>query len=131
MGLDEAAVEEPPKRRGDLLARLLNVRRDGGWGGDHLVAEASVELHMPCLVDLLGREKGRFLLRAMRSHQPRELGGDPLLGDHQRRECPIHETPILVTHPAPLRPIFSQIDLEGTPLRLLPLPVERLRIVEV
>jgi hypothetical protein len=61
------------------------VRGDFARGGDDLVLEAGVELHVAGLVDLC-REEGRFLLGAVGADEAAELRGDALLGDHQRRE---------------------------------------------
>src|SRR5881275_2209289 len=49
--------------------------------GDYLVLKASVELHVPDLVDELGREKRALLLVVLGQDEAAELGRDPLLGD--------------------------------------------------
>ena len=71
------ASETLPRARSD-------VRGDHVGLGDHLVLEARVELHVACLVDLLGGQEGGLLLAAVGADEAGELGRDALLGDHQR-----------------------------------------------
>jgi hypothetical protein len=67
------------------------VRGDGLGFGHDLVLDARVELHVARLIDLLGGEKARLLLVVCRKDEPGELGGYPLLGDHQGRQRPAHQ----------------------------------------
>ncbi len=102
VGLHERHVEDVAEGVGDLLARAAHVVGDGGGIGDHLVLEARVELHVARLVDLLGGEERRLLLGRVGGDQPGELGGDALLGDHQRGE---HEEDDLALGPLHLLPL--------------------------
>jgi hypothetical protein len=52
--LHKGPVEEPLKSGRDVLAATLDVGGDQIGLGDHLVAEAGIELHVAGLVDLLG-----------------------------------------------------------------------------
>ena len=83
MRVHQRFVEDLPEGVGELFARALDVRRDHLRLGDHLIAEARVELHVAGLVDLLGCQEGCLLLRAVGRHQAGELGRDALLRDHQ------------------------------------------------
>jgi hypothetical protein len=60
------------------------VLSDARRVGDRLVLKSGVKLHMPRLVDLLGRQERRLFLAAVRAHEPREPRRDPLSGHHQR-----------------------------------------------
>ena len=99
------------------------MRADDVWRGYDLVLEAGVELHVPRLVDLLGREERRFLLTAEGSHEAGELRCDPLLCDHQRGEDVEDQIAIIAGHLRPLAGITGQIDPERRPLRVLPTPI--------
>ena len=99
--------------------------------GDHLILKARVELHVAGLVDLLGSEEGRFLLAAVGPDQPRELGRDPLLGDHQRGEHPEDQAAVLAAQLLPLLGIGGEVDLERAPLAFLPVAVELLGAEQV
>jgi alkanesulfonate monooxygenase SsuD/methylene tetrahydromethanopterin reductase-like flavin-dependent oxidoreductase (luciferase family) len=83
------------------------------------------------LVHLLGGEEGRLLLGAVRAHQSGELRGDALLGHHQGRERPQDEVAVILRHLLPLTGVALEVDVERAPLLLLPVPVQRLRVVEV
>jgi hypothetical protein len=124
-------VEDLAKRFGDALAGSSYVRTDDVRGGDHLVLEAGVELHVTRLVDLLGGQERRFLLRPGRGDQPRELGRHALFGDHQRRQREQQQLALLARRPWPLHPIGVEVDRERRPLRVLPAPVQRLWLVEL
>ena len=100
--LDQGHVEDRAEGGRDLLAGALDVGGDRRRVGDDLVLEARVELHVAGLVDLLGGEEGRLLLAAVGADQARELGRDPLLGDHQRGEHPEDQAAVLAAHRAPL-----------------------------
>jgi hypothetical protein len=52
--LDELLVKDVAQGDRDALASPIDVRGDRLRGGDHLVLEAGVELHVSRLVDLLG-----------------------------------------------------------------------------
>ena len=121
MGLDQSDVEDRPKGRRDLLSSTLDVGGDRGRVGDHLVLEASVELHVARLIDLLGRQEGRLLLAAVGADQPGELGGDPLLGDHQRGQDPEDQAPVLLAQALPLLFVSGEVDRKRRPLALLPM----------
>ena len=99
--------------------------------GDHLILEASVELHVARLIDLLGRQEGRLLLAAVGADQPGELGGDPLLGDHQRGQDPEDQAPVLLAEALPLLFVSGEVDRKRRPLALLPMDIESLRVEEV
>ena len=107
------------------------MRGDRGRVGDHLVLEARVELHVARLVDLLGGEEGRLLLGAIGADQAGELGGDPLLGDHQRGQHPEDQPPVLLAQLVPLLAVGARSIAKGRPLLVLPVAVEGLRVVEV
>src|SRR6185312_14327305 len=126
---DEPLVEDRPKGRRDLRPGALYVRGYLRRLLDDLVLKAGVELHVPRLVDLLGGKEGHLLLARPRADEPGELRRDPLLGDHQRAEHERQQRPVL--HRGPLLPVDGQVDLPGIPLTLLPVAVERLRVVEV
>jgi hypothetical protein len=96
--------------------------------GHHLVLEAGVVLHVARLVDLLGGDEGCLLLAGSGHDQRRELGGDPLLRHHQRRERPQHQRPVLGVHGVPVLAVSCEVDFERVPLLVLPLPVELLRL---
>ena len=131
MRLDEALIEDGREGGRELLTRAGDVVGDRGGVGDDLVLEPRVELHVARLVDLLGREEGRLLLAAVREHEPGELGRDALLRDHQGRERPVDEPAVVLAHLRPLVAVGVEVDRERVPLRVLPVAVERLRIVEV
>src|SRR3954453_6544224 len=131
VGLHEPFVEDGGEGGGEPLAGAGDVRGDGGGVGDDLVLEARVELHVARLVDLLGGEERRLLLAAVRKHETGELGGDALLGDHQRAHRPMHEVAVLTAHRRPLLAIGREVDRERAPLAVLPVAVERLRVVQV
>ena len=64
--------------------------------GDRFVLESGVELHVAGLVDLLGGEEAGFFLAFGGHDEAGELGRDPLLGDHQRRQRPVDEGFVIV-----------------------------------
>src|SRR3954452_22206729 len=100
-------------------------RRCGGRKG-------ASSLHVAGLVDLLRGQEGRLLVGVGGHDETGELGGDPLLGDHQRRQRPVDEALVLVAQLAlPLVAIGLEADRPGVPLLLLPVAVEGLRIVQV
>ena len=109
--LDQRLVEDLAERGRELLAGAGDVRADRLRIGDHLVLEARVELHVARLVDLLGGEERGLLLAAVGHHQPGELGGDPLLGDHQRRQRPEHQPAVVAGHLRPLLAVGGQVDV--------------------
>ena len=131
MQLHERLVEELTERVRDLLPGALDVGGDRLRLGDHLVAEARVELHVARLVDLLGREEGRLLLRRVGGHEAGELGRDALLGDHQRGQREVDDLAQGRLHLRPLLPVVREVDREGAPLGLLPAAIERLRVVQL
>ena len=96
-----------------------------------LVLEARVELHVPHLVDELGREVAALLLVVLRQHQPAELGRDSLLGDHQRAEREVEELALGLVEPGPVGRVRDQVDVLGRPVRVLPVEVELLRVLEL
>jgi catechol 2,3-dioxygenase-like lactoylglutathione lyase family enzyme len=119
------------RNESDTCSRAFDVRADRGRLGYNLVAEARVELHVPRLVDLLAREERGLLLGVVRRHQAGELRRDPLLGNHQRRECEEDDLLHGRVDPRPLLLVLRQVDVERAPLGVLPAAVERLWIVEL
>jgi hypothetical protein len=106
------------------------VRGDRCGFGDHFVLEAGVELHVAGLINLLGGEKAGFLLALGGHHEAGELGRDPFLGDHQRRQRPVNEGFVLVGERVlPLVAVGCQLDRPGVPLLVLPVAIERLGVV--
>ena len=124
---DEPVVEERAKGVGDLRAGAGHVLGDHRRPRDD-VLKARVELHVACLVDLLGGEEGRLLLAGVRTDEPGELRRDALLGDHERAEDELDQRP--VGDRRPLLGVRAELDLERVPLRPLPVDVERLRVVQ-
>jgi hypothetical protein len=129
--LDERAGEQLAEGVRHLLAGSLYVGGDRLRLGDHLVAEAGVELHVARLVDLLGCEEGRLLLRGVRGDKARELGRDALLGDHQRGQREVDDLAEARLQLWPLLTVGRQVDLERAPLLVLPAAVERLRVIQL
>ncbi len=112
VGVDKGDIEDLAERIGHVLAGSSHMRTDHVGSGDHLVLEAGIELHVPRFVDLPGREERGFLLRSVRSDQPRELGRDPLLGDHQRSEREQQRLALLGAEPRPLGVVGVEVDRE-------------------
>jgi hypothetical protein len=83
VGLDEGDVEDLAKGIRYLFAGSRYVGCDLCRRGHHLVLVAGVELHVAGLIHLLGGQEGDLLLGAPGCDQAGELGGDPLLGNHQ------------------------------------------------
>src|SRR3954452_10880429 len=131
MRLDECDVEDLAEGVADALAGPRHMRTDLGRRRDDLVLEPRVELHVPRLVDLLGRQEGRLLLAVVGGDETGELRRDALLGDHQRCEHEVDERALLLVELRPLLPVGGEIDVERRPLRPLPATVERLRVVEL
>ena len=128
--VDQVLVEDHAERVRHLLARALDVGGHRGGLGDHLVLEARVELHVAGLVDLLRGQEGGLLLAPVGGDQAGELRGDPLLGHHQRSEHEQHERPVGLRQARPLLAVAVEVDRERAPLGVLPVAVERLRVVE-
>ena len=130
MGCDELVVEDRPEGRRDLLAGALDVGGDERGLRDDLVLEARVELHVPRLVDLLGRQERHLLLAAVRARPG-------------RRTCVVIRSSATISEPrtkdtserssiaAHCSRSTGQIDVPRAPLALLPVAVERLRVVQV
>ena len=123
-------VEDLAERIAEHLARARDVGGDRRGIGDHLVLEAGVELHVPDLVDELRREEGALLLVVLGQDEAAELGRDPLLGDHQRAQDPVEEVPFAVGQRFPVGAVALQVDVLRRPVGVLPVEVERLRVLE-
>jgi hypothetical protein len=129
--LYQRLVEDRLKSGGEQLPGARDVLGDRRRVGDNLVLVARVELHVPRLVHLLRGEERGLLLGPVGAHEPRELGGDPLLGHHQRRQRPEHERAVGGVHVPPLPDVAVERDLERAPLLVLPVAIERLGVVKV
>src|SRR3954467_7355102 len=106
------------------------MRADRRRIGDHLILEARVELHVPNLVHELARQVAPLLLVLLSQYETAELGGDSLLGDHHRAEREVEEVSLCLVEPGPARWITSQVDVLGGPMRVLPVAVELLRVLQ-
>ncbi len=66
----ELVVKDRLESRRDTLARALDMRSDQRRLCDNLVLKTCVELHVPCLVDLLCRKERDLLLAGLAPTSP-------------------------------------------------------------
>jgi hypothetical protein len=83
VGLDEGDVEDLAKGIRYLFAGSRYVGCDLCRRGHHLVLVAGVELHVAGLITCWVARRVTPFLGAPGCDQAGELGGDPLLGNHQ------------------------------------------------
>ncbi len=130
VGLDERLVEDLLEGITEHLPGARDMGGDRGRVGDHLVLEASVELHVADLVDQLRRQIAALLLVVLREHQADELGRDPLLGHHQGAEREVEEAAHALLEAGPVRGVATEVDVLRGPVGVLPVEVETLGVLE-
>ncbi len=122
--LDEVAVEQLEVGVAQIRARAREAILELPVEVEHLLVEAVEVLGVAGLVDLLGEQERLLVLVLGRQHEARELVGDALLADEERRQPVHHLLALVLVQRLPVAPIGVEVDLVRRPVLALPQPVE-------